>query len=366
MSKKLIIISVIGIVILGLVVYFVNQNTDPLNQPLKIGILLPLSGDGALFGEKAKMGFDLAIGQYSPDKVQFIYEDTGGYEVKGAVTAANKLISVDKVDIIVGPYGNEQALGVVPLTKDNQIPIFSFSLCSKSFIPYKNLFCGYPSSDQQLATAFPFIQKRGIKSISLVLEQSDFGQETETVMSGSADKTGYAIVTNEFIQANDKDFRTIIAKISQAQPDAVLVAVVDPGQAFNFFKQLYDFGYRGIRIAYIDIDPKYLKEYGKAVEGIYVPGALPSNYSPTFTNSFKARYNEYPDLYSAIAYDILSIVMKTAEANGWSADKLVSKVINKTIPNSAVPNTKFLSDRTVSFPLELWVSQDGQYVKAEY
>src|SRR3989344_8179631 len=137
MNKKLTIICVLGVVILGLFVYFVSQNTDQPNQPLKIGILLPLSGDGALFGEKARKGFELASEQYSPDKVQFIYEDTGGYEVKGAVTAASKLINIDKVNIIMGPYGTEQALGVVPLTLKDQTPVFSFSLCSKSFVQYK-------------------------------------------------------------------------------------------------------------------------------------------------------------------------------------------------------------------------------------
>lgn len=362
--KKFYVIA-IAIIIVSIYLIVGHKSAEKIH-PIKVGVLLPLSGDVAIFGEKAREGFQLAESLYPKDRVEFIYEDTGGYDASSGVRAANKLLSIDKVDFLLGPYGPEQALGIVPLTKETNVPIFAFSLCSKSFIPYKNLFCGYPSSEEQLQTALPFIQKTGLKKLALIMENSDYGIETDQIMRQKAAATGYSIVLNELIQPKDKDFRSTIAKILSKHPDGIFIAVIDPGQAFNFFKQLYETGYRGTRIAYIDVDPKYLSEYGEIAESIYAPGVLPNNYSEKFTRMFKEKYGKEPDLYSAVAYDITRVTLDTAKENDWSVKDLTQRVLNKTISDSAIPGMKFLNDRTVSFPLELQVSKNGKYVKAEY
>ncbi len=346
--------------------YAVSYMSKSKKAPIKVGVLLPLSGDVAVFGEKAMKGFLLAESLYSQDRVQFIYEDTAGYDAAGAVRAANKLLAIDKVNLLLGPYGPEQALAIAPLAEARGMPVFAFSLCSQSFTAYKNLFCGYSPSEQQLQTALPFIQKSGIKTLALVLEQSDYGIETGAIMNKKANETGYTVVLESMIQGKDKDFRTLAARIRKENPNGVFIAVIDPRQAFNFFKQLYEMGYRGIRVAYIDVDPKYLKEYGVIAEGIYAPGVLPNNYSDQFTKSFKEKYHEDPDLYSAVAYDLTRLTIEAIKKNGWSTKNLAEKVIGNTVSGSAVPGVKFLQDRTVSFPLELQVSNNGRYVKAEY
>jgi branched-chain amino acid transport system substrate-binding protein len=67
-------------------------------------VILPLTGNYAVIGEGEKKGIDMAVEtlkqKFPGKKIEIIYEDYAS-ETKNAVTAANKLISVDKVDAII-------------------------------------------------------------------------------------------------------------------------------------------------------------------------------------------------------------------------------------------------------------------------
>ena len=76
---------------------------DPNKTSIKIGALLVLSGDGAAWGENAKKGIDMAFREWQrshkDQSIEIIYEDTAG-DAKQAVTAYQKLVNVDKIDVI--------------------------------------------------------------------------------------------------------------------------------------------------------------------------------------------------------------------------------------------------------------------------
>ena len=102
MNKKLWI--VVGItLILGIVLFGVSKNKTPVaTGPIKIGSVLPITGDFAFFGGEILRGAQIAIeeAQKSNPDIKFINEDDHS-DAKSSVNAANKLTSIDKVDGVI-------------------------------------------------------------------------------------------------------------------------------------------------------------------------------------------------------------------------------------------------------------------------
>ena len=277
--KKIIWIIGILIIILGIVLFINNdkQTSFQNTEKIKIGVILPQTGGSGTSGEKIFEGIRLAESQLPKGEVEVIYEDYNS-DVVTAVTVAQKLVNTDKVDILIGPYGSAEVLAIAPILKDKNIGIFSFSLCVDEFKELDNVFCGYPSASQQLDTVIPKIKSSGIKTLALVNQNSVFGLASRDSMKEKANIGGYKVIADELVQGNEKDHRTIIAKILKEKPDAIFTAQDNPADALNFMKQLNDLRYEGMRITFIDVDNKYLKQFGKAVDGTYAPGIAPSNF----------------------------------------------------------------------------------------
>ena len=95
-------------------------------QPIRIGVELPLTGYAATYGEDGKRGAELAVdeingaGGINGRKVEAIYEDDGAVG-KTAVSATQKLITVDKVPVIVGGMMASAALSAAPIARENKV-----------------------------------------------------------------------------------------------------------------------------------------------------------------------------------------------------------------------------------------------------
>jgi branched-chain amino acid transport system substrate-binding protein len=97
---------------------------------VKIGVTLPLTGFAASYGEDAKRGADLAVDQANAaggvngDKVQLVVEDDQGIG-KAGVSATQKLVSVDKVPVIVGGMMSSVGLPASQIARENKVVYIS-------------------------------------------------------------------------------------------------------------------------------------------------------------------------------------------------------------------------------------------------
>jgi len=99
-------------------------------KEIKIGVILPLTGDAAKYGQSAKKGMKLAVdeinnkGGINNQRVILIIEDSQG-QVKNGVSAFNKLITIDKVPIVVGELLSSITLAIAPIANEKKIIVLS-------------------------------------------------------------------------------------------------------------------------------------------------------------------------------------------------------------------------------------------------
>ncbi len=110
-NKAIIILIMIGIIIIGLHYFTAKQGTSTKNQ-ITIGVITPLTGGVAYWGESAQTGIELAKKDLTKEGIQanVIVED-GQLNAAIALSAAQKLVSIDKVQAIYAEF-NPAAISV--------------------------------------------------------------------------------------------------------------------------------------------------------------------------------------------------------------------------------------------------------------
>lgn len=123
--KKLLCALLAVVLILGLAAGCSPEGEG--SQDIKIGMIGPTTGDTAFLGEQMKQLMDFAqkeindAGGIGGKSVTFYIEDDAGTS-SGAVTAAQKLVDVTKVDALVGPLFTSCVLAVKPIVNEAKIP----------------------------------------------------------------------------------------------------------------------------------------------------------------------------------------------------------------------------------------------------
>ena len=366
---KKILWSIAGVVIIGLLVVSIyRQEKKNIDNPIKIGAVISLTGFAAPWGEFGKNGMELAVknindaGGINGRMVELRIEDdrTDG---KQAVSSYNKLVSVDGVDGVIGGVFDFTALPIIPLAKNNNTALISpsnfrivggFDLNDQSFVMMTDF-------NKVLKQLDSYIKKEGIKKLAVVHFQSSWGNEiAKTLDSVMKENGSNGIVDEGYAKIGDNDFRTIITKLKSQKVEAVFLDMVgnDP---INFLSQSKELGFNPKIISYNGVTDSFAQEKDKSLlNGIIVLNWEIS--SPEFTKIYQDKYGVIPTK-SADKYFTAVYVMANAIANSQDKAGVASYISSNTFstPNGLI---KFNSDHVVeNIPIEIEVIKGGERVK---
>ena len=215
-----------------------KQNENPQNKPVvKIGIMLPLSGDFAEFGAATKRAIKMVREDVKDAKnhYEFILEDSGTDTAK-ASTIIRKLVFTDKINAVMG-YISTTALVVAPIADENKIPsLFYVSAPEASTGKYN--FRLYPDISVGTKMLGNKIKSENKKNIALVYQNVPAMNYLVAEMLPVL-KKDLKIVINETFLSDEKNFFTLLQKIKKAEPDYIVLEGMPPSTDI-FMKQLHD------------------------------------------------------------------------------------------------------------------------------
>ncbi len=315
-------------------------------EPIKIGFMGPLSGDAATYGEPFRNIVELAVneindaGGVNGPKLVPIYEDSK-CNGKDATAAAQKLINVDGVKVIVGPFCSGEALAAIPVAEAAQVALFSPGASSSDLTGKSRFFSrNYPSDATQgkvLAVAAYNIKKW--KNVVMIQEQTDYAVGLYNAFSSAFEQLGGKKVVKEEFPTSATDFRSMLTKLKAMKPDAVFVNTQTAASAERILKQISDLKWKPNLIVN-DGTAGDLKtvEANKAV----LEGALAAEFGVDMNNprfqsmaaAYKAKYGTdvpYPS-YAQTEYDAVYILRDALMAignNGAEITDWLKGVTNK-------------------------------------
>lgn len=209
---------------------------------LRVGVILPLTGEAASVGEAIRNGIALGLEKISKDardKLEIVYEDDA-LVAKNSVSAFNKLNSTGGIDVLVNvSSGTAKALS--PLAENKQIPFIAIASDAKVSAGKKYVFNFWVTPEEEIKVTIPEALKRGYNRIARIVSI----QDGVLAIKSAFDKLNAGqlqVVLDEEYAGDVKDFRTYLTKVRAHKGIDAIMVVLMPGQCGLFAKQARQLG----------------------------------------------------------------------------------------------------------------------------
>jgi len=312
-----------------------------LPEKVKIGVLLPLSGELGAIGARMLYGAHIAAkivndsGGIGGRPVQIIAEDTAAIPDK-ALDAVKKLVEVQGVQVIVGPATSVEVATIAKYLNDRKVPAISMSATaaalSKLAEQYGDTyFWRVVGSDTIQARALADIMKeKGFKRIVTFVVSNDYGIGMEQMLLAQPEMKERVVLTIRY-DPTKGDYRTELEQVRAANPDLIFYALwVESGKIV--FRQALDLGLdkiptmggEGMADEAFFEDPRaseYMVKTGLfGTRPTYDPNTY--NYK-IFYNMHKSLYGEEPSLFADYTYDATMVaILAVAHAGAYEGAKI--------------------------------------------
>jgi branched-chain amino acid transport system substrate-binding protein len=324
---------------------------------VKVGIVLPLTGDQAKFGEIEKFSFDMALeeinakGGINGKKLELVVEDdTGRPEVGRSVV--EKLITKDKVVMLGGGYSSSVTYAVAGVAQQNQVPFLvntgSADKITQSKWDY--VFRLNPPVSEY-AGAIESLLKDVIKpeTVAILHENSLFGTSGAKEFEKSCEELGFKVLMKEGYEHGGIDFKPVLVKVKEANPDIVYMVsyVMDASLLMKQAKELkltpklFIGGGAGFTL------PEFAQNAGVASE--YVLSAtlwheiLPYPGAMDYFKKFQAKYNKDTEYHGAEAYAAAFVIADALKRAKSMKNTDVKEALEKTDLMTVFGPVKFIS-----------------------
>ena len=275
-------------------------------EPIKIGFSMALTGPLAPNGKQALLGAKIweeevnrkggLIGR--PVKLVYYDDQSNPSTVPGIYT---KLLDVDKVDLVVGPYATAMIAPAMPVViSKNKVFIGLFGLAVNSKFNYPKYFSMLPSGpDTKPAFTDGFFQvaaQQKLKTVALAWSDLEFSKNACEGARENAKKFGQKIVYDKSYPGNTTDFTPIVRALQAANADAVVVCSY-PLDSVGMVLAIKEVGYKPKLLggAMVGLQATVFKnKLGPALNGII-------NYETWVPSQATPATNEFLKIYQAKA-----------------------------------------------------------------
>ncbi len=309
-----------------------NSCTEKKAEIIKIGAMLPLSGDAAQYGEWGKNGISLAVdeinskGGIKGNKIEVVYEDDAADPKKG-VSTVNKLISIDKVKVIIGPIPSAVTLAIAPICENNKVVVLSSS--SNPIITHAGdyIFRNWPSDDFEGSAMAQYAIKMKFNNVAVFHINNEYGLGIATVFKEQYVKLGGSVLITEAFMQGGSDMRSLLTKIKSYNPDAIYLIGHTKENGY-IVKQARDLGIKTQILGTVGIEgPDFITIASESAEGLVytAPAFDPDARDPvinTYQEAYIKKYGKKSEIFAATAYDALNIMALMIQKYGNDPDKI--------------------------------------------
>jgi len=223
-------------------------------DPVKIGVIYPLTGPIAAAGSYQKAGVEMARDKINAEggilgKPFTLFIEDGANDPAQSVSAAEKLVTREKVDAMIAAWGSSPTLAVsASVTKKYGVPhvVDTASSVKVTLLDGKRpnpwLFRVSPTSRMEAEGVEKFlVSKMGFTKVAFMAVNNDWGRGAAEEFGNVVKRTGGSVVTTEIINADATDFLTQLTKIKGSEANAIIVTT-DQSQISLILKQYKQLG----------------------------------------------------------------------------------------------------------------------------
>jgi branched-chain amino acid transport system substrate-binding protein len=347
----------IGFVLTVFVGFTLLASLSMAAETVKVGIVLPLTGPQAKFGELEKISFYMALeeintaGGINGRMLELIIEDdTGRPEVGRSVV--EKLIAKDRVVMIGGGYSSSVTYAVAGVCQQNKMPFLvnTGSADKITASEWDYIFrLNPPVSEYAGAIETLLPQRIKPKSVAILHENSLFGTKGANAFAKSCKKLGYRVVLKQGYEHGGIDFRPVLIRVKQLNPDIVYMVsyIMDASLLMRQSKELkltpklFIGGAAGFTL------PEFVQNAGVASEKVISATlwhqVLPYPGAMDYYKKFVARFRKPTEYHGAEAYAACYVIADVLKRATSFINTDIKKALSETDMMTVFGPVKFIS-----------------------
>jgi branched-chain amino acid transport system substrate-binding protein len=295
---------------------------------INVGVTVSSTGPAASLGIPEKNTISLLPTTIAGKKINYIVLDDASDTTK-AVANTRRLITDDKVDIVLGSTTTPNSLAMIDVVAEAQVPMISMAASARIVEPVdakRRWVFKTPQNDIMMSLAIAsHMADQKVKTVGFIGFADAYGEGWFQEFGKAAGLKGLQVVGSERYNRTDASVTAQILKLVAANPDAILIAGSGTPAALPQVA-LVERGYKGkVYQTHGVANNDFLRVGGKNVEGTFLPSGpvlvaaqLPANHP------VKKSATEYVTKYEA-AYGKGSI--STFGAHAWDAGQLMATAV---------------------------------------
>lgn len=375
MAKKLISVIVVLLVALAAVFLVLRKGGDKTGT-VTIGAVLPLTGDLASYGQNAREGIMLyaeqvnASGGIDGRSVSIIFEDSAGQPAQ-AVSALNKLLTVNNAIAVIGGISSSTTLAMAPVANNNKVVLLSPAASAPDITtagPY--IYRVWPSDVFESGRMAEYVIANRIENVVILYVNNDYGKAMlasfKAALGESASKV---VIAADNFDPNATDVRTQLSRIRSS--DAKWIYLISyPKDSAIILRQMTELGLKTKILATSSYeDPLVLAAPAQTIEGSIftspIPPASDNKVVADFHSAYLKKYGKKPGLVADYGYDALLVLVDAIKSDGTTREGLARAI--KSLPplEGASGLIKFDKNGDVLKPAGMKTIKDGKYVWLE-
>lgn len=325
---------------------------------IKVGVVLPLTGKLAKFGEIENKSFLMAVeeinaaGGVNGKKIELIIEDTTGKPDVGR-SAIEKLISRDKVVMLGGGYSSSVTWATVAVAQQRKVP-FLVNTGSADRITeqgWEYIFRLNPPVSEYPKAFASFLETvaKDVKTVVILHENSLFGQSGSKKFAKTCEDMGLKVLMKEGYEAGAIDFKPLLVKVKDKNPDLVYMIsyimdaslLMRQSKELNFNPKLFVGGAAGFTL------PEFQKNAGSASDFVFSATlwtpSVPYPGAKEYYDKFVAKYNTPTEYHGAEAYAAMYVIADALKRAKTLTPEGVREALAATDLMTAFGPVKFIS-----------------------
>jgi branched-chain amino acid transport system substrate-binding protein len=348
-----------------------KESAQAISTPIKVGAILPLTGDAAAYGLSARQGIDLALANYlktSPTSppISIVYEDDRG-DAKSGVNAFNKLVDVDGAKVVIGAMASSITLAIAPVAERNHVILISPASSAPEISSAGDFIFRTCYSDEYEGAVLAgySVKELGLKSFAILRSDNAYGKGLSDQFVKTASDLGATILVSDKFAQGATEFRTQLLKIKTLQPSAVLI--IGYKELSNILIQAKQLGITSQFLSSVMFeDPDVIRLAGEAANGVIYTFPAYNTASTNasvqqFVSAYKNAYGKNPDVYAALSYDAADLVFSAITHVGNSPEKVRDYFYGVKDFQGATGSIAFDKNGDVIKELGIKVLRDGKF-----
>ncbi len=286
----------------------------PVETGVKIGLLLPLSGQQAALGRSLLQAAEMGLFEVGDEKFTLLVEDTA--TAAGAETAARKLLA-EGAQILLGPVFSTDTRKIAPIATGAHVPVLAFTNDRSAAQP--GVYAMGVTPQDEVQRVIQYAASQGMQRFAILAPTSPYGNIVTQSFRNSVQGANGMLAEMELYDPNSPDYTQVVERLATAYQNNPFDALMLPegGAKLRQLAPLlpaFQIGPQTVPVLGTGLwanDPTLAQETGLA--GALYAATDPAKWRP-FADRYAGIYGQAPDPRAGLVYDAITLIVALGKA----------------------------------------------------